>query len=103
MSSVTHIVEAHIKPAPNQTPLWLGKLLNYEYWPIWLFYIPLVPYLFYLSVKTRSFSFFTAANPGMKDGGSMWYSKSSILAKVPNDFTPKAVVVPNGEDFDKFV
>ena len=37
------------------------KITNWEYWPSYLFYGPLLPYAFYLAIKAKSFGFFSAA------------------------------------------
>src|SRR6266487_3046851 len=42
---------------------------HWEFWPAWLFYIPVVLYYFWLAVRYRSLSLPTAANPGMATGG----------------------------------
>ncbi|MCY7350625.1 MAG: hypothetical protein LH606_08145 [Cytophagaceae bacterium] len=70
-------------------PLFLVKLFNYEYWTWWVFYLPMLPYWVFLSVKTRSFAFFTAANPCMDWGGFFGESKSDILRQIPAEFLPK--------------
>lgn len=77
----------------NKTPIWFGKLVNYEYWPIWLFYIPLTIYLICLAFKARSFTFFTSVNPVIKDSGSINYSKYSILSHIPDQLKPKGILI----------
>ena len=52
---------------------------HWEFWPAWLFYIPVVLYYFWLSVRYRSLSLPTAANPGMATGGFVGESKFEIL------------------------
>ncbi|HMU03916.1 MAG TPA: hypothetical protein PJ990_09845, partial [Saprospiraceae bacterium] len=77
----------------NKTPIWFGELVNYEYWPIWLFYIPLTIYLICLAFKARSFTFFTSVNPVIKDSGSINYSKYSILSHIPDQLKPKGILI----------
>jgi membrane protein DedA with SNARE-associated domain len=60
------------------------RLARWEFWPVWLAYIPVVPYILYLGVKHRSFTLFTAANPGIPSGGFVGESKSAILAHLPH-------------------
>jgi membrane protein DedA with SNARE-associated domain len=57
----------------------LRKYLHWEFWPAWLFYIPVVIHYLYLSVKYRSFTLPTIANPGMKLGGLIGDSKAEAL------------------------
>ena len=81
----------------NSTPLWLGKWLNYEYWPIWFFYIPIGIYIAYLAIKARSATFFTGVNPSIKDSGIIRYSKFDVLASISNQYKPKGILIKNGE------
>ena len=57
---------------------------RWEFWPPWLAYLPVLPYLFYLAVKHRSLTLFTAANPGIPSGGFAGESKSAILDFLPH-------------------
>lgn len=58
----------------------LQRKLRWEYWPIWVFYPPLVLWILWLGIRFRSFTLFTAANPGIPAGGGMvGESKSMIL------------------------
>jgi hypothetical protein len=74
-------------------PLLYYRIFRYEYRPSWAFYLPVLPYWLYLSVRARSLSFFTATNPGIELGGFFGESKTDILAKIPGEFLPKHVVV----------
>lgn len=59
------------------------RLTQWEYWPLWIFYIPVVFYVLWLAVKHRSVTLFTAANPGMPAGGGViGESKSEILSNL---------------------
>ncbi|MFN0012670.1 MAG: hypothetical protein ACKVS8_13615 [Phycisphaerales bacterium] len=53
---------------------------HHEFWPAWLFYLPLIPWCGLLSIRHRSVLAFLAANPGIEKGGG-WVneSKASIL------------------------
>ncbi len=52
---------------------------HWEFWPAWLFYIPVALYYFWLAVRYRNLSLPTAANPGMATGGFVGESKFEIL------------------------
>lgn len=80
----------------NITPLWLGKILNYEYWPIWFFYLPIGIYITYLAIKARSVTFFTNVNPSIKDSGIIRYSKFEVLSFIPDHLKPKGVLINTG-------
>ncbi len=76
-----------------QKPLWYVKLSQFEYWDWWLFYLPLLPYYAYLSIKCRSFSFFTNVNPAFDYGGFFETEKNQILSKIPDHYVPKTLFV----------
>ena len=65
------------------------KFLAYEYWPYWLFYAPFVPYWFWNSLKSGSFSYFCKVNPGIQFGGALDYSKFDVLNQLPQEVIPK--------------
>jgi len=88
------------KIKPNKTPLWYGKLVNYEYWPTWFFYIPIGVYVLYLMTKSRSVVYFTNVNPSIKDSGIANYSKFGVLKHIPEAHKPKGILVRNNERFD---
>ncbi|MEZ4811633.1 MAG: D-alanine--D-alanine ligase [Allomuricauda sp.] len=69
------------------------RLTHWEYWPLWAIYYPLFPVWLYYSIKARSFFFFNAANPSMKNGGMAMESKMEIYKLIPQQFIPKTVLV----------
>lgn len=78
-------------------PLFVYRIFVYEYWPAWVFYLPVLPYWVYLSIRLRSFSFFTAANPGIEMGGFFGESKNDILARIDGAFLPKHIFVSSND------
>jgi hypothetical protein len=75
-------------------PLGFHKWTNYEYWPWWFFYLPLVPYWLWLALKTRSLAFFTASNQNIEMGGFFGESKIDILNQIAPEYLPKTFFVP---------
>jgi len=67
--------------ALRRIQLFLVKLFNYEFWPYWLFYIPMYLYGVFLAIRAGSFTYFTAANPIMIYGGVFGNSKFDVLQK----------------------
>jgi len=63
------------------------RLTRWEFWPPMIFYLPVVVYYLYLSLRFRSFTLFTACNPGIPEGGFREESKSRILDGL-NDCAP---------------
>lgn len=61
---------------------WVGRIcrtVKWEFWPVGLFYIPVVIRVIFLMIRYRSMTVFTAANPSMPHGGFLGESKSKIL------------------------
>ena len=81
-------------------PLWLAKIVKYEYWPWWAFYIPLTPVWLWFSLRARSFTYVTAANPGIEMGGLFGESKKSILEKIDPKYLPKNIFIEKGGSFE---
>lgn len=82
-----------------KTPLFLFKIIKYEYWPWWLFYLPVLPYWAYLSFKNKSFAYFSVANPGIELGGFFGESKSEILALIDKNYLPAGISLSGKMDF----
>lgn len=89
----------------NLAPIWvreesqsrwiarLSRLWRWEFWPSWLFYLPLLPWLAILAVRYRSATVWTAANPGIPQGGVVGESKFAILCKLPTRWTLPSVLI----------
>ncbi len=72
------------------------RITHWEYWPFWLIYYPMFPVWLYYSIKARSFFFFNAANPGMKNGGMAMISKMEIYNMIPTEFIPQTLFFDKG-------
>lgn len=59
-----------------------GRVRRWEFWPQWLFYLPVLAWGLWLAVRYRSLTVFTAANPAFPDGGLVGESKSEILGMI---------------------
>jgi hypothetical protein len=69
------------------------KVFHWEYWPFLVFYFPVFFYWLWLSIKARSFFFFSASNPAIEGGGMLGESKFNILEKIDPEFKPISIVV----------
>lgn len=67
----------------------LIRLFNWEYWSFNAIYIWLFPFWLFLSLRARSFFFFAASNPGLKNGGFLNESKRDIHELIPEHLYPK--------------
>ena len=79
-------------------PLWWIKWTRFEFWPYWVFYFPFLFYGIFLAIKARSFTYFTAVNPGMNAGGLVGEGKMNMLGKIDTKYLPKTVLIKKNED-----
>jgi len=63
-------------------PAFIARWRHWEFWPAWLFYVPVALYYIRLAIRYRSFTLPTAANPGMQHGGFIGESKFHILKQL---------------------
>lgn len=59
----------------------IKRIWQWEFWPLWLFYAPVVVWVLLLAIRHRGFTF-TAANPGMPAGGFVGESKDAIYGMI---------------------
>lgn len=71
----------------------LVKLKNWEYWPFGIVQLPAIIYWMWLSIRARSFVFFSASNPGIPMGGMFGESKYDILKKIPPQYVPRTLLL----------
>jgi membrane protein DedA with SNARE-associated domain len=80
----------------------VSRLWRWEFWPAWVFYLPLVPWFLYLAARYRSFTVWTAANPGIVPaGGVVGESKAGVLSELPPEWVVPTHLVPAGEVGDR--
>lgn len=81
----------------------IEKYINWEYWPASMFYIPNLPYAFYLAFRAKHAAFFSAANPAIKSSGNGTESKYETIQLVPEKFRPKSILVKADSDFSNVI
>lgn len=75
----------------------ISRLWRWEFWPAWLFYIPLAPWIAYLAIRHRGLTVPTAANPGIQPhGGIVGESKFEILSRLPPEWIVPTALIPPG-------
>lgn len=67
------------------------RLFNWEYWSFNSIYLWIYPIWIFLCLRARSFFFFAAANPSIKNGGFLSESKKDIYGIIPVELSPKTV------------
>ncbi|WP_051261868.1 DedA family protein [Desulfovibrio inopinatus] len=75
-----HLAKRRAKNAKQKKP---PAASYFEFWPAWLFYIPVVVWSFWLGIRYRGWMLPTVVNPHIFSGGIIGESKSEILAQLP--------------------
>lgn len=76
------------------------KCFNKEYWSSSLLYLPVMPYLGWLMLRSKAVFFFNTANPGIQNGGLLMESKWKMYKDALVQFFPSTYLVEDVEDFD---
>lgn len=81
----------------NKIKLFLHKVTHWEYWPYQIVYFPVYFQYLYYAVSTKSFFYFNASNPTMKNGGFFMESKKEIYDLIPQQYYPKTILISPSE------
>ncbi len=65
------------------------RIRYWEFWPVWVFYLPVIAHIGWLALKYRRPTLFTAANPAMPAGGFVGESKAAILDRIAPEWVPR--------------
>lgn len=58
----------------------MRRMVRWEFWPLKIFYLPVVFYVLFLAIRHRSLTVFTCANPAIPASGFVGESKNEIYA-----------------------
>lgn len=58
------------------------RIRNWEFWPSYLLYLPVVVHVLYISLRYKKITVCTAANPAIPEGGFNGESKTQILDQI---------------------
>src|SRR6266516_7688287 len=89
-----------------QLPAFLRRWMHWEFWPAWLFYIPVGVYYAWLAIRHRSLTVPTSANPGIATGGFVGESKLEILDQLRRrspQFTAEAFLIDGPTTTDRLL
>jgi membrane protein DedA with SNARE-associated domain len=89
-----------------QAPVFIRRWTRWEFWPAWLFYIPVGVYYTWLAIRYRGLSVPTCANPGIAAGGFIGESKLEILDQLRRNtpqFTAEAFLVDGQTTSDRLL
>lgn len=79
----------------------IARARHHEFWPGWVFYLPLMPYLLCMGARHRGLLSATCVNPGVgKGGGLIGESKSEILSSMHDPGILAHTLVPGGTASD---
>ena len=67
------------------------RLFHWEYWSFNVVYIPIYIFWIALCARAKSFFFFSASNPQIKNGGFLSESKKEIYPLIPASLQPATV------------
>ena len=76
------------------------KLTQWEHWPTYMFYVPLIPYFILSALKAKHPVYYLAVNPAIKYSGNGTESKFETLEIIPDIYKPKSVLIREDTPFD---
>ena len=83
----------------------LERMRRWEFWPAWLFYLPVAGFCAWLGIRFRGLALPTVANPSQKNGGVVGESKIEILRTLMDtspQFTADAFLIPAGSELHRY-
>ena len=81
------------------------RIRRWEFWPAWLFYVPVAGFCAWLGIRFRGLALPTVANPSQKNGGIVGESKSEILRTLMEtspELTAEAFLIPTGTEWQRY-
>lgn len=79
----------------------IRRAIRWEFWPMWLFYTPMVVYILYLVARFRGLTFLSV-NPGMPMSGLIGERKAkSLLQLLDSPFLARFELIPEGDNVEK--
>jgi hypothetical protein len=102
-----NIVKKKVQTVTKSNPRFLKlrsffiRLFNWEYWSFNTVYTPIMFYWFWLSLKARSFFFFSTVNPLIENGGFAMESKDLIYDLIPQKYYPKTLYFKVGTGIEE--
>lgn len=73
----------------------LPKFLKWEFWPFPLVYVPVYFSILFHGIAQKNLTYFLAANPGMRFGGFVEYSKYESMKTLPTRYLPQTRYFPS--------
>jgi hypothetical protein len=92
-------VAATTPPVSKRWSIAFERAWRWEFWPAWLFYIPIIIWILMLGLRYRKPTAFTAANPGIDSGGVVGERKHQALDPLQRnapDLVPEFMLLSGG-------
>lgn len=91
---------------PRALALWVARfqrMTRFEFWPMWLFYAPVVPWIGWLMLRHRTITAPSAVNPSIPDGGLVGESKSHIMSLLEGspEFIARTTLIAGGRQSER--
>lgn len=77
------------------------KTTQWEYWPSYLYYLPLFPFFLKKTISAKSLVYFSVTNPALFLSGNGTESKYQTLQILPEKFVPKSILIPKNSPINK--
>lgn len=74
----------------------VSRIWRWEFWPAWLFYLPLLPWVAYLALRNGGLKTISSVNPAIPHGGIVGESKYAILRALPGQWTVPTELIESG-------
>lgn len=103
LALVTILPAAITRDGRRSLRVTLARTLHHEWWPAWLWYLPLLPYLLYLALRHRGLAVFTCCNPGIENGGGWVGESKHAIMKALGDHPAvlPTILIPPGTPDDR--
>ena len=79
------------------------KFTQWEHWPVVAYYVPLLPFFLWRSLRAGHPIFFTVTNPAILFSGVGTESKHKTLELLPDDIKPKSVFIEKNTSSDAII
>ncbi len=77
------------------------KTTQWEYWPSYLYYLPLFPFFLKKTISAKSLVYFSVTNPAIFLSGNGTESKYQTLQILPEKYTPKSILINKNTELSK--
>lgn len=81
------------------------RAVKWEFWPAWLFYLPVTLFCLWLGLRHRGFALPAIANVNQRNGGIVGESKMAILEELMRtspEYTAESYLIPAGTASERF-